>query len=90
MEDQENSLVTMAALEEKVPLMFRFLSNEDDDVSGAVAPFVQEYISVLKQMKQMSPKQREHIEVLWIVFIRTLLCKCFCPPLEIKFELFDC
>ncbi|XP_056000713.1 exportin-T-like isoform X2 [Ostrea edulis] len=72
MEDQENSLVTMAALEEKVPLMFRFLSNEDDDVSGAVAPFVQEYISFLKQMKQMSPKQIENIQGLLYTIIKKM------------------
>lgn len=68
-EDQENSNVTMAALEEKVPLMFRFLGDEDDDVSAAVIPFVQEYIGILKQMKQISPKHREHIEV-QIVYTR--------------------
>lgn len=59
----------MAALEEKVPLMFRFLGDEDDDVSGAVIPFVQEYIGVLKQLKQMLPKHREHVEVCCILVL---------------------
>lgn len=69
-EDQENSSVTMAALEEKVPLMFRFLGDEDDDVSAAVIPFVQDYIGILKQMKQISPKHREHIEVQTVHYIK--------------------
>lgn len=71
-EDQENSSVTMAALEEKVPLMFRFLGDEDDDVSAAVIPFVQEYIGILKQMKQISPKHREHIEGLLYTVIKKM------------------
>ena len=43
--------------------MFRFLSDDDDDVSGAVAQFSQEYIAFLKQMKPLSQKQRENMEV---------------------------
>lgn len=65
--------VTLQALESKVPLMFRFLSDDDDDVSGAVAQFSQEYIAFLKQMKPLSQKQRENMEVFileydWIIF----------------------
>ena len=63
MEDKENMEVTLQALESKVPLMFRFLSDDDDDVSGAVAQFSQEYIAFLKQMKPLSQKQRENMEV---------------------------
>lgn len=62
-EDKENTEATLQALESKVPLMFRFLSDEDDDVSGAVAQFSQEYIALLKQMKPLSQKQRENMEV---------------------------
>ncbi|KAK3102231.1 hypothetical protein FSP39_009774 [Pinctada imbricata] len=63
-EDLENARITMEALEGKIPLMFRFLGDEDDDVSGAVTPFAQEYISILKQIKTLSPKQRESIEAI--------------------------
>ncbi|CAC5407762.1 unnamed protein product [Mytilus coruscus] len=62
-EDKENTEATLQALESKVPLMFRFLSDEDDDVSGAVAQFSQEYIALLKQMKPLSQKQRENMEM---------------------------
>lgn len=56
--------MTLQALENKVPLMFRFLGDEDDDVSGAVTSFAQEYISVLKQIRPHAAKQRENIEVI--------------------------
>jgi hypothetical protein len=46
LEDKENMEVTLQALESKVPLMFRFLSDDDDDVSGAVAQFSQEYKAI--------------------------------------------
>ena len=62
-EDNANARVTMEALESKIPLMFRFLGNDDDDVSEAVTQFSQEYITVLKQIKPLSPKQRESVEV---------------------------
>ncbi|KAH3816261.1 exportin-T-like isoform X2 [Dreissena polymorpha] len=63
---------TLAAIESKVPLMFRFLGNEDDDVSGAVACFTTDYISLLKQMTPLSAKQRENIETLLIVVINKM------------------
>lgn len=49
--------------------MFRFFGDEDDDVSAVVILFVQEYIGILKQMKQIFFKYREYIEV-QIVYIR--------------------
>ena len=61
--DQAQANVTLQALESKIPLMFRFLGDEDDDVSGAVATFAQDYISLLKTFGQMTGKQRENIEV---------------------------
>ncbi|MEW8544209.1 MAG: hypothetical protein AB2693_11805 [Candidatus Thiodiazotropha sp.] len=61
--DQNSAAETLQALEAKVPLMFRFLGDEDDDVSGAVATFAQDYISMLKTFGQLSKKQRENVEV---------------------------
>ncbi|XP_071156256.1 exportin-T-like isoform X1 [Mytilus edulis] len=71
-EDKENTEATLQALESKVPLMFRFLSDEDDDVSGAVAQFSQEYIALLKQMKPLSQKQRENMEGLLYIVIKKM------------------
>ena len=61
--DPNSAAESLRALENKVPLMFRFLGDEDDDVSGAVSVFAQDYISLLKQMGQLSKTQRENIEV---------------------------
>ena len=54
---------TLQAVEDKIPLLFCFLGDEDDDVSGAVATFTTDYISLLKQMNPLTPKQRENVEV---------------------------
>ena len=49
--------------------MFRFLADEDDDVSGGVATFAQDYISLLKTFGQLSKKQRENMEVNYAAFV---------------------
>lgn len=61
--DAQQAADTLQAVENKISLLFRFLSDEDDDVSGAVATFTTDYISLLKQMNPLSQKQRENIEV---------------------------
>ena len=61
--DAQQAADTLQAVENKVALLFRFLGDEDDDVSGAVATFTTDYISLLKQMNPLSQKQRENIEV---------------------------
>ncbi|XP_013382049.1 exportin-T [Lingula anatina] len=70
--DSASSNVTMQAFEHKVPLMFRFLGDEDDDVSGAIITFAHDYISVLKQVKTLSEKQRQNIEGLLFVVVKKL------------------
>lgn len=60
---------TQSALEAKIPYMLHFLGNEDDDISGAVSEFAQEYISMLKTSGSLSPTQRNHIEVSIFIFI---------------------
>lgn len=61
--DAQQASETLQAVENKISLLFRFLGDEDDDVSGAVATFTTDYISLLKQMNPLSQKQRENIEV---------------------------
>ena len=61
--DVENTKITLQALENKMAVMLRFLGHEDDDVSGAVAQFAHDYISILKQMQPVSHSQRKHVEV---------------------------
>ena len=61
--DQNSAAESLQALEKKIPLVFRFLGDEDDDVSGAVSVFTQDYISLLKQIGQLTKTQRENVEV---------------------------
>lgn len=61
--DSQQAADTLQAVENKISLLFRFLGDEDDDVSAAVATFTTDYISLLKQMDPLSQKQRENIEV---------------------------
>lgn len=70
--DQTSAAESLQALEAKVPLMFRFLGDEDDDVSGAVTTFAQDYISLLKTFGQLSKKQRENIEALLYIVINKM------------------
>ncbi|XP_050413849.2 exportin-T isoform X2 [Patella vulgata] len=67
--DQENTQITLRALEHKIPFMLRFLGDEDDDVSGAVTGFAQDYIALLKQVVPLTPSQRENVEGLLYTII---------------------
>lgn len=60
--DAANLAKTQAALEGKMSYMLRFLGDEDDDVSGAVGDFAQEYISMLKTVGTLSATQQEHVQ----------------------------
>uniref|UniRef100_A0A0B6ZHY5 Exportin-T n=1 Tax=Arion vulgaris TaxID=1028688 RepID=A0A0B6ZHY5_9EUPU len=62
----------LAALEDKIPLMLRFLGDEDDDVSSAVIEFATEYIATVKSMSSLSDAQKVHIEGLLVTIIKKL------------------
>lgn len=62
-QDAKNAEVTLEALESKVPFMLKFLSSEDDDVSGTVAVFAHDYMTLLKQMLPLNEKQRAIVQV---------------------------
>ncbi|XP_041348237.1 LOW QUALITY PROTEIN: exportin-T-like [Gigantopelta aegis] len=70
--DEQNANITLNALEAKIPYILRFLGDEDDDVSGAVAIFAQEYINSLKQVSSLSQQQREIIEGLLITVVKKM------------------
>lgn len=53
----------LASIEGKVSMLCRFLGDEDDDVSTTVCPFATSYISILKQLKPLSEKQKENVQV---------------------------
>lgn len=53
----------LRAIEAKVPIMRRFLADEDDDVSATVCPLAISYIGILKQLKPLTEKQKKNIQV---------------------------
>ncbi|XP_052823578.1 exportin-T [Octopus bimaculoides] len=61
--DINSALTCLQAIERKLPLVLRFLSHEDDDISEAVIGFAQDYIGLLKQSPNLTPRQRENIQV---------------------------
>ncbi|KAK3579421.1 hypothetical protein CHS0354_029730 [Potamilus streckersoni] len=70
--DDDNAVKVLEAVETKVNLLLHFFGDEDDDISGSVVTFVQDYITVLKQMDQLLPKQRENVEHLMYVLIKKM------------------
>ena len=61
--DADGAKVSLAALEDKVALLIKFLGNNEDDVSGTVAEFSHSYIGVLKQLAPITCRQKETIKV---------------------------
>jgi len=61
--DADGAKVSLAALEDKVALLIKFLGNNEDDVSGMVAEFSHSYIGVLKQLAPINCQQKETIKV---------------------------
>lgn len=61
--NSQQASAALAAIEGKVSMMCRFLSDEDDDVSATVCLFATSYIGVLKQLKPLTDKQKENIQV---------------------------
>ncbi|XP_052780847.1 exportin-T-like [Mya arenaria] len=70
--DAEMAAVSLQAAENKVPLLLRFLGDEDDDVSAAVATFTTDYISLLKQLQTLSQKQKDNVEALLFIVINKM------------------
>ncbi len=64
--------LVMQGLETKVPLLFTFLAHEDDDVSGAVAKFAHDYITLLKQITPISDGQKQNVKHLLFVVIKKM------------------
>ena len=67
-----NGMTTLHAIESKVPLILRFLSHEDDDISEAVIGFGQDYITLLKQSPSLTQRQREDIEQMLYIIIKKM------------------
>ncbi|KAK2192614.1 hypothetical protein NP493_26g07059 [Ridgeia piscesae] len=70
--DADGAKVSLAALEDKVALLIKFLGNNEDDVSGMVAEFSHSYIGVLKQLAPINCQQKETIKELLYVVIKKM------------------
>jgi len=61
--DEVNARISRQAIEAKLPYMLQFLANTDDDVSGNIAPFAHDYVTLLKQTVPLSDCQKEFVKV---------------------------
>jgi len=70
--DAASATVPLEALESKIPLMFKFLGHEDDDVSGGVVQFAHDYISLLKQLPTVSDRHKQEVKELLYIIIKKM------------------
>ena len=61
--DEVNATISKQAVEAKLPYMLKFLANSDDDVSGNIAPFAHDYLTLLKQSAPLTDSQKEFVKV---------------------------
>ncbi|XP_028410861.1 exportin-T-like [Dendronephthya gigantea] len=63
---------TLSIIENKLNYMFGFLGNEDDDISQSVHSFARDYITLLKQIPNMSAEQEINIKGLLLTVIKKM------------------
>ncbi|XP_032241987.2 exportin-T isoform X1 [Nematostella vectensis] len=63
---------TLKAIENKIQLLFRFLGDDDDDISHTVNGFAHSYFQLLKQMSTISDQQKQTLEGLLYVIIKKM------------------
>jgi len=71
--DEVNARMTKQAIEAKLPYLLQFLANADDDVSGTIAPFAHDYVTMLKQTVPLSDQQKEFVKVQTVCCIITAM-----------------
>lgn len=71
-QEADKAQMVFQELESKVPLMFQFLANEDDDVSGAIAKFAHDYITLVKQLHPLPSQQQQHLRSLLFIIIKKM------------------
>ena len=52
--------------------MFKFLAEEDDDVSNAVTKFAHDYVTMLKQSAPLSEEQKNNARTLLVIIIKKM------------------
>jgi len=61
--DESSARVSRQAIEAKLPYALKFLASSDDDVSGTIAPFAHDYVTLLKQTPLLDDRQKEFVKV---------------------------
>ena len=61
--DETGAAASKQAIEAKLPYLLQFLANADDDVSGTIAPFAHDYVTMLKQTVPLTDQQKEFVKV---------------------------
>ncbi|XP_065829069.1 exportin-T-like [Oscarella lobularis] len=62
----------LSAIESKLPLLYRFLGDEDDDVSQCVLGFAQAYVAILKHSGDLAQRCRSHVSNILSIAIKKL------------------
>ena len=70
--EEEEAKVIFDALHCKIPLMLKFLANEDDDVSGAVTKFAHDWLTLLKQLSPLTDTLKQYVKELLYTVINKL------------------
>ncbi len=70
--DEGDGKLIFDALLNKIPLMLKFLANEDDDVSSAVGKFSHDWLTLLKTMKPLDNTLKQSVKELLHIVIRKM------------------
>eukprot|EP00118_Oscarella_pearsei_P000252 m.4515 g.4515 ORF g.4515 m.4515 type:complete len:847 (+) comp10890_c0_seq1:178-2718(+) len=62
----------LGAIQSKLPYLYRFLGDEDDDVSQCVLGFANAYVALLKQNEGIAQRSRTHISHILSLVIKKL------------------
>ena len=83
--EEENAKVLFDALLNKIPLMLKFLGNDDDDVSGAVGKFSHDWLTLLKTLSPLNDTLKQSVkELLYIVIRKLKFDESYCFDSEVS------
>jgi len=70
--DENNTRLCLNALEAKLPMMLRLLRSTDDDVSGCIAQFAHDYVTLLKQMSPIGDQHKSCVREMLCIIINKM------------------
>ncbi|XP_067932118.1 exportin-T-like [Watersipora subatra] len=60
----------LSAIEGKVPIICRLLSDTDDDVSATIFPFTKSYIGILKELRPLTEIQKKNLQNVIVIVLK--------------------